>query len=292
MKVLIEGESGSLWGRKPAVDKEGTIVSFSRSPDTRIRLTCVAFAAHTSDIVVGDSDGCSWVIHLKANRFSLLVSGGPPCSSVACHPSRNDEAIMGHSNGHLVVLNTRSKSETNLLRSHRTTVSGIVYSSSLEYIASISCDALIVWNAKVRDYIVYLWLAWAHPSNGIAMYTAVSAEHLKCLQRHTKLRDVKLTNPPADVGFSMADDQIITVSKVPIPHCVGCCYADVHHSPTACFCFLAAQLTEYFSSHQPAVIISVSYVLCRMARSRCGHRKEPCPARCLRLWPQCSPTMS
>jgi WD40 repeat protein len=149
MSVLIQGEAGQLWGRKPASDKDGTIVTFARPSDSRIRLTCAAFAAHTSDIVVGDSDGCGWVIHLKANRFALLSNSGPPCSSVACHPSRNDEAVMGHSNGHLVVLNTRAKNEINLLRSHRTAVTGIVYSSSLEYIASISCDALIIWSAKV-----------------------------------------------------------------------------------------------------------------------------------------------
>lgn len=212
MPVLIEGEAGQLWGRKPQVDKEGLIVTFSRLSDSRIRLTCAAFAAHTSDIVVGDSDGCSWVIHLKANRFHLIASGAPPCSSVACHPSRNDEAIMGHSNGHLVVLNTRSNSETNLLRSHRTAVTGIAYSSSLEYIASISCDALIVWNAKVWTCIHFCQFSQWNCN------MALSALFLT-VQRHTKLRDVKLATPPADVGFSMADDQIITISQVPFPLC-------------------------------------------------------------------------
>lgn len=178
MHVLIEGEAGQLWGRKPAVDKDGTIVSFARSPDSRIRLTCAAFAAHTSDIIVGDSDGCGWVIHLKANRFSQLASGGPPCTSVACHPSRNDEAMMGHSNGHLVVLNTRSKSETNLLRSHRTAVTGIGYSSSLEYIASISCDALIIWNAKVWSCTKKLWFACSKPCGDVAMHCFIGTSHI------------------------------------------------------------------------------------------------------------------
>lgn len=149
MQVVLDGEAGKLWERKPEVEQDGAIVTFTMSPDSRIRVTCAAFAAHTSDIVAGDSDGRGWVIHLKANRFSLLVSGGPPCSTVACHPSRNDEAIMGHSNGHMIVINTRSKSQINLLRSHRTAVTRIAYSLSLEYIASISCDALIIWNAKV-----------------------------------------------------------------------------------------------------------------------------------------------
>jgi hypothetical protein len=58
---------------------------------------------------------------------------------------------MGHSNGHIVVLNTRDKVVTNLLRSHRAAVTEICYSQSREYIASISREALIIWNAKVSS---------------------------------------------------------------------------------------------------------------------------------------------
>ena len=42
----------------------------------------------------------------------------------------------------------------------------------------------------------------------IAYLTALGVRINHCVQRHSKLRDVKLTAAPSDVGFSTADDQV------------------------------------------------------------------------------------
>lgn len=150
MSIYIDGEGGQLWRRKPCVDDHGHIASFTRLKDgTSASFTCVAFAANTSDVVAGDNAGNLWVLRLKGNRFARLPCCGPSCSAIACHPSQNHEVIVGYSNGHLAVFDTRTKVATELLRSHRCTVTALAYSCGGEHIASISREALVVWNTKV-----------------------------------------------------------------------------------------------------------------------------------------------
>eukprot|EP00892_Ulva_mutabilis_P009022 jgi/Ulvmu1/6492/UM003_0125.1 len=180
MFIHIDGEGGQLWRRKPCVDDEGHIVSFTRLKDgTSATFTCVAFAVNTSDIIAGDNSGFSWVIRLKGNRFARLPCCGPACSAISCHPSQNHEAIVGYSNGHIAVFDTRSKAVTELLRSHRGAVTAIAYSCSQEHVASISREALVVWSAK----------------------------------RYTKLRQIGMTVLPTDVIFSPHQETVITVTQ-------------------------------------------------------------------------------
>lgn len=151
MLVHVDGEGGQLWRRKPIVDDSGHVVSFTRLKDaTSATFTCVAFAATTSEIVAGDNCGYVWAIRLKENRFVRLACCGPACSAVSCHPSQNNEAIVGYSNGQMAVFNIRSKESTELLRSHRSAVTAISYSFAHEHMASISREALVIWSTKVR----------------------------------------------------------------------------------------------------------------------------------------------
>lgn len=150
MKLHIDGQGGQLWRRKPVVDESGHIVSFQRLRDaTSASFTCVTFAASTSEIVAGDNCGYAWVIRLKENRFLRLPCCGPGASAVCCHPSKNNEAILGYTNGHIAVFDIRTKAVTELLRSHRGPVTAISYSLAHEHFASISREALVIWSAKV-----------------------------------------------------------------------------------------------------------------------------------------------
>lgn len=180
VSVRISGEGGQLWRRKPLVDELGHVVSFTRLKDaTSATFTCVAFAASTSEIIAGDNCGDVWVIRLKENRFVRLPSCGPACSAVCCHPSQNNEAVVGYTNGHMAVFDIRTKASTEMLRSHRGAVTAIAYSCAHEHMASISREALVIWSAKVRNVPSIMFLS-VHRVCHVGLVCKLSSRNACC----------------------------------------------------------------------------------------------------------------
>jgi WD40 repeat protein len=151
MLVNLDSQAGPLWRGQPQADAaSGFMGLFQLHQAPELKFTCAALTCRGTSAVAGDSSGGTWVCHFKDNRYSKESHGAAACTAIATHPVRNEEFIVGHQDGLLVVHNLRTRNHAELLRVHVAEVQALRFSPSGDAVVSLSKGLVVVWAFKVR----------------------------------------------------------------------------------------------------------------------------------------------
>ncbi|KAJ9467485.1 hypothetical protein DIPPA_14099 [Diplonema papillatum] len=146
--LTAHSQAGSLWGGKPVVAADGTVVVVQQDGVGKGEATCVGWdPVEKGRLAFGDSRGNVFVATLRGNRYSLLHRCGHAVVALAWSPAKRGEVVVSLCNRTILVLNCEKEGKVgHTLRSHQNRVHRLRFSPPHQaLLCSASSDSVAVW---------------------------------------------------------------------------------------------------------------------------------------------------